>query len=750
MSFLDNTGLAYFYNKLKEKFIQSVNGETVDSHGNVQINQVALAENLTSPDAAASIDRFIYRTSGGSASLTSGEANLVFINGNTSIVDRVQESMNVASDTTFSVTINDADDLRDAVSNTTGTYVLTYTAPTSSTPTDVWEPSTSSWIYDNDTTTLADWGLTSDELVAPSLSVDVNGITSATVVPDTFISAVGGNTITDYEFTYSGTAWELNSEEVTLSNYGISVTGTPTTSSIITVTYIAGTPTTTVTISFTAYDPGTINVATPSAFQATGFNQFDKATMYIANATIDDGAIVANTGTYVCYCRAIGGEHGYIAESIDGHIDTTGGMGWCASLPEIGSTVVTTSADVNDSVTEYAADFTYMTDGYMVVVVDDMDDLMMWCEWSGDVNGQTEYTAYSVPSTVTIPTVCTIEGTQYYLPTYTYGMPRLGNVYDTINFESSTYIKRIERLAYSAENLAIVQAMSPVPVYDYDDTNIFYVLDNPITYSFTNSTGGVYIVDDHGTEEFIGTSVPVEAELLYGQNLRDKLRTDVLTISKQNPDLSDAQLNQVYENLNLASFHLSGTITSFPFTINDPRITSRSSVVNVVLGTPASVTSDLQWSTNEGSVTLFGTLASSNSTTIEFDIAPTVTAAANDIVHSTDQSINDVSALLQSSTIITFTPLVGSNYAAYGGCYYYKVGTRVHVHIGLSGITANANNTIYTLPQGFRPITSVIAAGTGGNSYTAHAHGRVGDTGGVTVSSADTYALVDIEYDAFS
>lgn len=626
MSFLDNTGLAYFYNKLKGKFIQSVNGETVDSHGNVQINQVALAENLTSPDAAASIDRFIYRTSGGSASLASGEANLVFINGNTSITGRVQESMNVASSTSFNVSIDDADDLREAVGNTTGTYVLTYTAPTSSTATSSWEPDVGSWTYDSESTTLAAWGLTSDELVAPSLSVDVSGITSATVVPDTFMSMVGSDVSTDYVFTYSGTAWELSSDEVTLSDYGISITGTPSANDSITVTCIHGTPTTTATISFTAYDPGVINVATPSSFEATGFNQFDKATMYIENATIDDGTIVANTGTYVCYCRAVGGEHGYIAESIGGHIDTTGGMGWCAAVPEIGSTVVTTSADNSDSVTEYAADFTYMTDGYMVVVVDDMDDLMMWCEWSGDVNGQTEYTAYSAPSTITIPTVGTIEGTQYYLPTYTYGMPRLGNVYDTINFESSTYIKRIERLAYSAENLAIVQAMSPVPVYDYDDTNIFYVLADPITYSFTNPTGGIYIVDDHGTEEFTDTSVPVEAELLYGQNLRDKLRTDVLTISKQNPDLSNAQLNQVYENLNLASFHLSGTITSFPFTIQDERISARSSVVNVVLGTPASVISDLSWSTGEGIVSITGTLASSSSTTIDFDIAPTITA----------------------------------------------------------------------------------------------------------------------------
>jgi len=62
-----------------------------DAYGNVQINQVPLAENLTSPDAQASVESFIYRTSGGSASLESGEANLVFINGNSSISGRVIE-----------------------------------------------------------------------------------------------------------------------------------------------------------------------------------------------------------------------------------------------------------------------------------------------------------------------------------------------------------------------------------------------------------------------------------------------------------------------------------------------------------------------------------------------------------------------------------------------------------------------------------------------------------------------------------
>ena len=54
MSFLDNTGLSYFYSKLKEKFIRSVTTGndilTPDIDGNVTIINVPTADNLTSPD----------------------------------------------------------------------------------------------------------------------------------------------------------------------------------------------------------------------------------------------------------------------------------------------------------------------------------------------------------------------------------------------------------------------------------------------------------------------------------------------------------------------------------------------------------------------------------------------------------------------------------------------------------------------------------------------------------------------------
>ena len=48
---------------------------------------------------------------------------------------------------------------------------------------------------------------------------------------------------------------------------------------------------------------------------------------------------------------------------------------------------------------------------------------------------------------------------------------------------------------------------------------------------------------------FIGTSVPLTASALYGQDLKNKLRRDVLTISQQN--LTDTQKAQVQQNLGI-------------------------------------------------------------------------------------------------------------------------------------------------------------------------------------------------------
>jgi hypothetical protein len=175
MSFLDNTGLAYFYNKLKQVFPRSVNGETPDAVGNIHISEVDLAKNLTAPDAQASIDTFIYRTSGGSASLQSGEANLVLINGNMEVEGRIAENTSFTTTNNLTVSVNDLSLLRNAVNNTTGNYILTYTCPTSGVITINWTPDEGEWTYASEPTSLTSWGLLADNLTAPSILINVTG-----------------------------------------------------------------------------------------------------------------------------------------------------------------------------------------------------------------------------------------------------------------------------------------------------------------------------------------------------------------------------------------------------------------------------------------------------------------------------------------------------------------------------------------------------------------------------------------------
>lgn len=94
---------------------------------------------------------------------------------------------------------------------------------------------------------------------------------------------------------------------------------------------------------------------------------------------------------------------------------------------------------------------------------------------------------------------------------------------------------------------------------------------------------------------------------------------------------------------------------------------------------------------------------------------------------------------------MAFTPTSGSSYASYGGCWYAKVGNIVQVHIGISGLTANTATSIYTLPEGFRPLSTCIATGKA-SANPSYAQVQVSDGGGVQITSTSTYALCDITY----
>lgn len=111
--------------------------------------------------------------------------------------------------------------------------------------------------------------------------------------------------------------------------------------------------------------------------------------------------------------------------------------------------------------------------------------------------------------------------------------------------------------------------------------------------------------------------------------------------------------------------------------------------------------------------------------------------------------INDANLLMSSSDVIPITPTTGSNYGNYGNSYYYKKGTKVHVHLGLSGLTPNASSVVFTLPEGYRPkdIPPIIGLGQGVNEIIG---GQVQGYGEIMIYPTSQYALFDFEFDAFN
>lgn len=74
--------------------------------------------------------------------------------------------------------------------------------------------------------------------------------------------------------------------------------------------------------------------------------------------------------------------------------------------------------------------------------------------------------------------------------------------------------------------------------------------------------------------------------------------------------------------LSNAFLHLSTTfaVSSTTTTVTDSRITSSMRVVNAEFGTPSSLTSDVSWTTSNGSIVFTYTLATDATTTISFDL----------------------------------------------------------------------------------------------------------------------------------
>lgn len=104
--------------------------------------------------------------------------------------------------------------------------------------------------------------------------------------------------------------------------------------------------------------------------------------------------------------------------------------------------------------------------------------------------------------------------------------------------------------------------------------------------------------------------------------------------------------------------------------------------------------------------------------------------------------------ILKQTDIKYFTPNNASNYEGYGNCYYYKIGSRVHLHVGVS-ISSTSDITIGILPEQYRPITVVCTVGIGSDMSTFSTM-QVNKNGEINIRSSYGYALIDVEYDTLN
>lgn len=268
--------------------------------------------------------------------------------------------------------------------------------------------------------------------------------------------------------------------------YGITVSNTPVSGDSIVVEYVKE-------------NRGTITTANVSVFNSTGWNLFQTAQSY--------ARVVRYSETYG---YKIGGSY---------------------SLVNFATTPTGTSTAVNVDANGY---FNVPEDGYVIVTGADATTYIYatWSDWTEGYEG--EFQEYTVDS---------IDLSEI-MVNFVAGLCAIGDVRDEINFNTQKAISRIQRMEYTDANLAAV-IVSGRP-YD-TDTNYIYVVRE--TYEETGfSLDPTYTVSDHGLEFYTAsTNVPPVTETIYGNNLKDKLRTDVLTISQQT--LSSSQQAQVRENI---------------------------------------------------------------------------------------------------------------------------------------------------------------------------------------------------------
>lgn len=305
---------------------------------------------------------------------------------------------------------------------------------------------------------------------------------------DIFVAYVDASGTITLTFT---TEWSAN-----LSNYGITVNGTPTSGD-------------TITISYTKANLGTITNATPLTFVSTGWNLYNhnETTARVVRYSDDFGYKITGTYTSIQFSETNSGT--------------------------IVKEPITVDADGN---------FNPRADGYIWVTGGNSTDTaiyLTWSDWTED-DGPSTFSGYDV-KTISFAALMTGQD-----PVFPYGLCQVGSARDEINMTLGTASRWIDRMANTEENMAT--AIASGREYDADEDFIYLVRATPDTTAI--SIDGSYTVSDHGIEYFTGSSLPVYAQTIYGASLKNKLERDTLTISQQT--LTAAQKSQVQQNLGLS------------------------------------------------------------------------------------------------------------------------------------------------------------------------------------------------------
>ena len=290
---------------------------------------------------------------------------------------------------------------------------------------------------------------------------------TATIDRDTFVAYVSVSGTTSLTYT---TSW---SADPTL--YGVTVTGTPVSGDQVVIIYVKE-------------DRGTIIQSDPQTFVSTGWNLYDNEVGYAIGLKYADTAQFRIGGTYTAV---------KFSSTIDG---------------------------TKSTITPSDGLFNISANGYIWVEGGNATDTYVFMTWSDWVlpDDIPEFEAYS-ESVIDLSVLMAAH--------FEYGLLRVADVRDEINFNTGIATSKVERISYSAENLAAAEASGLE--YEYDTNYIYLERATPIDYDLDDyDLDGMYSVNDHGLEYFTGSDIAVYAVQIYGNNLKNKLERDVLTKSQ--------------------------------------------------------------------------------------------------------------------------------------------------------------------------------------------------------------------------